>query len=46
MKHREKYSDGAKYLISILPRVIPGIDINDPDKTFSSLCFIMSKKNK
>ncbi|KAI9193627.1 uncharacterized protein BJ171DRAFT_249708 [Polychytrium aggregatum] len=37
---RSHYPQGAKHIASLLHLTIPGIDINDPIKTFSSLMFI------
>ncbi|KAH7923993.1 hypothetical protein BV22DRAFT_1196262 [Leucogyrophana mollusca] len=37
---REIYYPGAKYLITILQLLIPGIDLNDPTKTLCTTAFL------
>ena len=39
---RSNYSKGASHVLQLLNLVLPGIDINDPVKTYSSLNFIFS----
>lgn len=40
LSNRHVYNDGAYHVVNFLDMALPGIDMNDPLKSFSSLTFV------